>query len=132
MATSGNDPSEHKAETLSIDAGGTLTDTFLMDENGKFTVGKAKTTPEDESRGFIKSSKDALGSWGLDVDDAFPDLVSTVYSGTAMLNRLVERESEVDVGILTTAGMEDTLRMGRGRQSYTGFSYSDRLHVNTH
>ena len=133
MASSEDNPPEHhNAETLSIDAGGTLTDTFLMDANGKFTVGKAKTTPDDESQGFIKSSRDALDSWDLDVDDAFPNLVSTVYSGTAMLNRLVERESEVDVGILTTGGMEDTLRMGRGRQSYTGFSYSDRLHVNTH
>lgn len=133
MASSEDDSTEsHNAETLSIDAGGTMTDTFLMDSNGEFTVGKAKTTPDDESRGFIKSSEDALDTWGLTVEDAFPNLVSTVYSGTAMLNRLVERESEVNVGILITGGMEDTLRMGRGRQSYTGFSYSDRLHVNTH
>ncbi|SDF96851.1 hydantoinase/oxoprolinase family protein [Halorientalis regularis] len=132
MASSEDNPTDHNAEILSIDAGGTMTDTFLMDKDGKFTVGKAKTTPEDESRGFINSSQDALEDWNLNVEEGFPDLVSTVYSGTAMLNRLVERESEVDVGILITGGMEDTLRMGRGRQSYTGFSYSDRLHVNTH
>ena len=132
MATSGDDNTEHTPEVLSIDAGGTMTDTFLMDEEGEFTIGKAKTTPDDESRGFVNSSADALSDWGLAVDEGFPNLVSTVYSGTAMLNRLVERESEVDVGVLTTGGMEDTLRMGRGRQSYTGYSYSDRLHVNTH
>ena len=132
MASSEENPTDHSAEILSIDAGGTMTDTFLIDRDGKFTVGKAKTTPDDESRGFLNSSQDALDDWELGVDDGFPDLLSTVYSGTAMLNRLVERESEVEVGILTTGGMEDTLRMGRGRQSYTGFSYSDRLHVNTH
>lgn len=133
MASSEDNPSaHHNAEILSIDAGGTMTDTFLMDSNGEFTVGKAKTTPDDESRGFLKSSQDALVDWDLSVEEGFPNLVSTVYSGTAMLNRLVERESEVDVGILITGGMEDTLRMGRGRQSYTGYSYSDRLHVNTH
>ena len=132
MASSEENPTDHSAEILSIDAGGTMTDTFLIDRGGKFTVGKAKTTPDDESRGFLNSSQDALDDWELSVDDGFPDLLSTVYSGTAMLNRLVERESEVEVGILTTGGMEDTLRMGRGRQSYTGFSYSDRLHVNTH
>ena len=132
MASSEENPTDHSAEILSIDAGGTMTDTFLIDRDGKFTVGKAKTTPDDESRGFLNSSQDALDDWELSVDDGFPDLLSTVYSGTAMLNRLVERESEVEVGILTTGGMEDTLRMGRGRQSYTGFSYSDRLHVNTH
>ena len=128
MATS----EDHTPEILSIDAGGTMTDTFLMDADGEFTVGKAKTTPDDESRGFVNSSQDALGSWEFDIDEAFPNLVSVVYSGTAMLNRLVERESEVNVGVLVTGGMEDTLRMGRGRQSYTGYSYSDRLHVNTH
>jgi acetone carboxylase beta subunit len=132
MAASDDERTEHTPEVLSIDAGGTLTDTFVMDREGEFTLGKAKTTPEDESRGFVNSSQDALSDWNLDVDEGFPSLVSTVYSGTAMLNRLVERESEVDVGVLTTGGMEDTLRMGRGRQSYTGYSYSDRLHVNTH
>jgi acetone carboxylase beta subunit len=132
MATSEDDTTERTPEVLSIDAGGTMTDTFLMDESGEFTIGKAKTTPDDESRGFVNSSKDALADWGLDIDESFPTLTSTVYSGTAMLNRLVERESEVDVGVLITGGMEDTLRMGRGRQSYTGYSYSDRLHVNTH
>ena len=84
MASSEDDPSEHhNAEILSIDAGGTMTDTFLMDSNGEFTVGKAKTTPDDESRGFLKSSQDALEDWDLSVDEGFPNLVSTVYSGTA-------------------------------------------------
>ncbi|WP_299266632.1 hydantoinase/oxoprolinase family protein [Halorientalis sp.] len=132
MATSEDEDTDRSPEVLSIDAGGTMTDTFLMDEGGEFTIGKAKTTPDDESRGFVNSSEDALDDWGLDIDESFPSLTSTVYSGTAMLNRLVERESEVNVGVLTTGGMEDTLRMGRGRQSYTGYSYSDRLHVNTH
>ena len=34
---------------LAIDAGGTMTDTFIVDETGNFVVGKAQTTPEDES-----------------------------------------------------------------------------------
>lgn len=54
MASSEDTPTDHNAEILSIDAGGTMTDTFLMDSNGEFTVGKAKTTPDDESRGFIE------------------------------------------------------------------------------
>jgi acetone carboxylase beta subunit len=32
---------------LAIDAGGTMTDTFIVDERGSFVVGKAQTTPED-------------------------------------------------------------------------------------
>ena len=82
MASSEQDPTDHSAEILSIDAGGTMTDTFLIDRDGTFTVGKAKTTPDDESRGFLNSSQDALEDWRLDIEDGFPDLVSTVYSGT--------------------------------------------------
>ena len=32
---------------LAIDAGGTMTDTFLIDTSGDFGVGKAQTPPED-------------------------------------------------------------------------------------
>ena len=34
---------------IAIDAGGTMTDTFIVDDAGEFVVGKAQTTPEDES-----------------------------------------------------------------------------------
>ena len=40
-----------------------MTDTFIVDERGGFVVGKAQTTPEDESVGFMRSSEDALEQW---------------------------------------------------------------------
>src|SRR5699024_8521878 len=58
-------------------------------------------------------------------------LLAGVYSGTAMLNRLVARVG-VKVGLVLNKGMEDMHRMGRGVQSYLGYSYSDRVHINTH
>jgi hypothetical protein len=60
-----------------------------------------------------------------------PQLVSGIYSGTAMLNRLLERKGR-RVGCIVTAGMEDYLRLERGIQTYLGYSYSDRVHVVTH
>lgn len=128
MAASDN----QNPQVIAIDAGGTMTDTFVVSENGEFTVGKAKTTPENESIGVVDSSADALRYWDLDLETAFGSVETGVYSGTAMVNRLVERESEENVGIITTKGMEDNLRMGRGKQSYQGYSYEDRLHIATH
>src|ERR687891_886360 len=116
---------------LAIDAGGTMTDTFIVDRSGEFVVGKAQTTPEDESVGFMSSTQDALGHWELDPDAALPLMVSGIYSGTAMLNRLLERKGR-RVGLIVTAGMEDALRLERGIQTYLGYPYSDRLHVATH
>jgi acetone carboxylase, beta subunit len=122
----GRDP-----RVLAIDAGGTMTDTFIVDHAGEFVVGKAQSTPEDESVGFMASTRDALAYWDSDPATALPRMVSGIYSGTAMLNRLLERKGR-RVGVIVTGGTEDTLRLERGIQTYLGYSYSDRLHVATH
>lgn len=119
------------AQILAIDAGGTMTDTFIIDENGDFVVGKAQSTPEDESVGLLNSARDALTYWNTTVEEEFPKLLAGVYSGTAMLNRLVSRKGR-RVGLIVNKGMEDFHRMGRAIQAYLGYSYSDRLHLNTH
>ena len=116
---------------LAIDAGGTMTDTFVVDRQGEFVVGKAQTTPSDEALGFMASTRDALNYWGLEAEAALPLMVSGIYSGTAMLNRLLERKGR-RVGLIVTAGIEDALRLERGIQTYLGYPYSDRLHVATH
>jgi acetone carboxylase, beta subunit len=108
-----------------------MTDTFVVDEAGAFVVGKAQTTPEDESAGFMESSQDALGQWDTTPEEAFPQIASGIYSGTAMLNRLLQRQGR-RIGAIVTAGQEDYLRLERGIQTYLGYSYADRLHVATH
>src|ERR671935_1592418 len=87
VPSNGRDP-----RVLAIDAGGTMTDTFIVDSSGEFVVGKAQTTPDDESRGFMDSTRDALGYWEMKPEDALPAMVSGIYSGTAMINRLLERK----------------------------------------
>lgn len=131
MAASLMQSSSRQPRILGIDAGGTMTDTFLIDDNGEFVVGKAQTTPQDESIGFINSAHDAMRYWGLTVAEGFPQLRTGIYSGTAMLNRLLERKGR-RVGVLVSGGMEDYLRMERGIQTYLGYSYSDRIHLVTH
>jgi acetone carboxylase, beta subunit len=131
------DPSRSEAmaqrtpRVLAIDAGGTMTDTFVVDERGAFAVGKAQTTPEDESAGFMASAVDALRQWDTTPERAFPAIASGIFSGTAMLNRLLQRQG-LEVGCIVTAGQEDYLRLERGIQTYLGYPYSDRLHVATH
>ena len=65
------------------------------------------------------------------MEEEFPNLLAGVYSGTAMLNRLVSRVGR-RVGLVVNKGMEDNHRMGRGLQSFLGYSYSDKIHINTH
>lgn len=108
-----------------------MTDTFIIDEKGEFVVGKAQSTPEDESVAVVNSMADALKHRGRTVEEVVPELQTGVYSGTAMLNRLVQRKGR-RIGLIVNRGMEDFFRMGRGVQSYLGYSYEDRLHLNTH
>lgn len=122
---------KRNARIIAIDAGGTMTDTFIIDDKGEFVVGKAQTIPEDESVGFANSARDGLKYWSMTPEEAFPSMVSGIYSGTAMLNRLLERKGR-RIGLIVTKGQEDYLRLERGLQTYLGYSYSDRLHLDTH
>jgi acetone carboxylase, beta subunit len=116
---------------LGIDAGGTMTDTFVVAEDGAFALGKAATTPADESVGFIESALDAALQRGIDPDRLFPDLSVVLYAGTTMLNTLLSRTGK-RLGVITTKGFEDAVQMGRGMQIWAGYSYADRLHAVTH
>lgn len=124
-------PTERDVQVLGIDAGGTMTDTFFVDANGEFVVGKAQSTPQNEAVGLINSSKDGLALWGMQLSDALSQLHTGVYSGTAMLNRVVQRKG-LRCGLIVNAGMEDFHRMGRAIQCYLGYAYEDRIHLNTH
>ena len=93
--------------TLSVDIGGTFTDVVVFDEaKGRTVVGKALTTPLDESLGFFESVTDAVSYWDATVDEVFPQLDASIYAGTTMLNTLLRRRGR-KLGLLTTAGFED-------------------------
>ena len=81
--------------------------------------------------GSSSSAHDALAQWDLQPSEGFPSIVAGIYSGTAMLNRLLQRQG-LRVGCIVNAGHEDYLQLERGIQTYLGTSYSDRLHLATH
>ena len=122
---------ETKVQVMGIDAGGTMTDTFFVRGDGRFVVGKAQSNPQDESLAIFNSSEDALAHWKRTVDDVYPELVTCVFSGTAMLNRVVQRKG-LDVGLICNKGFEHVHSMGRAIQSYLGYALEERIHLNTH
>lgn len=116
---------------IGIDAGGTMTDTILVDEHGHFKIGKAATTPRNEADGFLSSAEDAAEAWGLSLEELFGGVNVVLYSGTGMLNTLLSRTGR-RLGLITTKGLEDMILMGRGLQTWADYSYADRLHAITH
>ncbi|MFX0012921.1 MAG: hydantoinase/oxoprolinase N-terminal domain-containing protein, partial [Candidatus Hermodarchaeota archaeon] len=117
---------------IALDTGGTMTDSFIIDDNGVFTIGKALTTGKEEWVGIFDSIKDALHEWNTSLEDSGQNVEALVYSGTAMLNRLLEREGNNNIGVIVNAGFEDLHRLGRALQCWIWLDYGGRLHAREH
>ena len=121
-----------KLTAMAFDTGGTMSDTLIVSEKGAFVVGKAQTTPENESEGILNSIRDALEYWDTDIESSGGSLEALVYSGTAMVNRLLERQGNSNIGVIVNAGFEDLLRLGRALQCWIWLDYGGRLHAREH
>ncbi|MFW9826483.1 MAG: hydantoinase/oxoprolinase family protein [Candidatus Thorarchaeota archaeon] len=117
---------------MAFDTGGTMSDTFIIDEKGEFVVGKAQTTPENESEGILNSISDALEQWNTSIELSGQSIEALVYSGTAMVNRLLERQGNSNIGVIVNAGFEDLHRLGRALQCWIYLDYGGRLHAREH
>lgn len=117
---------------VSSDAGGTMTDLFVTNLNGDFVVGKAATTPANESLGFRESLEDAFSYWGLDLvnnaKDIMPKVLACVYTGTSMLNALIIRKGW-KVGMILNKGFEQTFMTTRGRETTLGYGPAEIFHT---
>ena len=90
--------------SIAVDTGGTFSDLIGIDGNGELAVAKTLTTPDDPSRGIF----DAISKAGVDprAIDYF------VHGSTVATNMLIER-SGGRVGLITTKGFRDVLRIQR-------------------
>ncbi len=113
------------------DTGGTFTDTFIVDSLGDFVVSKAATTKEDLSKGFFSSVELGGKALGLTMEGLFSQLQVVGYGTTQVINAIINRRG-VKTGLIITKGFEHILLMERGRQTYTGYDYVDRIHTLTH
>lgn len=117
---------------VACDAGGTMTDVIVVDEEGQFVIGKAPTTPHDESLGFVESFEDALSYWDLnlaqDGSEVSKNAETAIYTGTSMLNTLLNL-SGLKTGLIVTRGFEDIVVQGRGSQTFIGYEWSEITHM---
>ncbi|MEJ2250936.1 MAG: hydantoinase/oxoprolinase N-terminal domain-containing protein [Candidatus Lokiarchaeota archaeon] len=127
-----NPINETIARSIALDTGGTMSDSFIIDDQGHFIIGKAQTTPHKESIGILNSINDALDEWGTSINEAGKGVNALVYSGTAMINRLLEREGNDNIGVIVNAGFEDLPRLGRALQCWIWLDYGGRLHAREH
>ena len=116
---------------VACDAGGTMTDVIIVDEEGKSVIGKAPTSPQDESIGYMESFWEALEYMGIPQDEGAnfgADVETAIYTGTSMLNTVINMNG-YKTGILTTKGFEDIISQGRGKQTFIGAQWSEITHM---
>ncbi len=90
---------------IGVDTGGTFTDFVCLDDGG-LRVLKLRSTPEDPSRAILEGVRAMVGAaWGESV-------VEVTHGSTVATNAVLERKGG-RVALLTTAGFEDVLRIGR-------------------
>lgn len=104
--------------SISIDIGGTFTDCFVSFE-GETASGKAPTTRHRLAVGFNEAIADCAQKLGVSPDELLARTDIVRYATTVALNALIERKGP-RLAMLTTAGFEDTIFIGRGAQWHDG------------
>jgi N-methylhydantoinase A len=106
---------------VNIDIGGTFTDFFASDSEGEVRIAKAATTHYDLSVGFMKGMQELARAYGRSLSAFLSDAEAVHYCTTVGTNALIER-SGPKLGLITTAGFEDAIFLGRARSWADGGS----------
>jgi N-methylhydantoinase A len=93
---------------LGVDTGGTFTD-FILIRDGRVRVHKVPSTPDDPSRAILQGIADLAES------EAFGEIDLT-HGSTVATNALLTRRG-AKVALITTAGFEDVIEIGRQNRS---------------
>ncbi|MBW1829041.1 MAG: hydantoinase/oxoprolinase family protein [Deltaproteobacteria bacterium] len=119
-----------KKYIVAQDAGGSMTDCFLVDMEGNFSTGKFITHPEAEKISYIGALNDAASKWKMTSKDIHPNALSCTYTGTSMINILLTQAGS-NVGLLITRGYAHLPIIERGL-TWIGHTYEDILHQQLH
>lgn len=104
-----------------VDIGGTFTDCVLINDEGEVALGKALSSPADSFQsGFFGSIEAAASQFGLSSDDIYGKMDKVISHGSTVATNIVVERNGADIGLLTTAGFEDTIRIMRGMGRATG------------
>ena len=98
---------------LGVDTGGTFTDLVEIDGQGRLRFDKAFSTPTAPEQGILDALETLAKSAGIDVGTLLAETERFAHGTTVSTNALIQRRG-AKVGLITTAGFEDTLIIARG------------------
>jgi N-methylhydantoinase A len=110
-----------KQYRLGIDAGGTFTDFVFADNEGNVALFKATSTPEDSTVAMASGLEQIAAAQKQSVADVLAQTDLCINGTTVALNALIQFKG-VKVGLICTAGHEDSLEIRLGHKE-DGYRY---------
>jgi len=95
----------HESIRIGVDTGGTFTDLLCLDERG-LRVHKLRSVPSDPSSAILAGIRALLNAEPADAT------LEVTHGSTVATNAVLERKG-ARLALITTAGFEDVLRIGR-------------------
>ncbi|XDZ51950.1 hydantoinase/oxoprolinase family protein [Neisseriaceae bacterium CLB008] len=104
---------------LGVDAGGTFTDFVLAQDDGTIHLFKSPSTPEDGTVAIADGLQQMATKLNRSIEDIIGNCDLCINGTTVALNALIQQKG-VKVGLLCTAGHEDSIeiRLGHKEEGY--------------
>jgi len=118
--------SKNNSYIIAIDAGGTMTDAVIIDQNGDFEIGKYRTFRADESESYMGAVAAVSEKMGIPTSEVHENCVVSIFAGTAMTNTVLTMDGD-KVGLIITRGMEHMAIIENGLTSI-GQSQREIMH----
>lgn len=114
-----------------IDIGGTFTDCVVRDQDGRLTIAKSLSTPEESSKGFFAALEAAAAKMEISLHDLLSNTQLLLHGTTLGTNALLERKG-AKTGLITTRGHADAIIMMRSVGRSAGLPLDRLHHVSRH
>lgn len=98
---------------IGVDIGGTFTDFTVVDEDGRFTLYKEPTTPDEPTRAIERGLAAVAERMGLEQADLLARTRLFVHGTTIATNQVIQRNGP-EIGLLCTEGFRDVLYLRDG------------------
>lgn len=99
---------ERGSLSVGIDTGGTFTDIVVLGDDGALRLAKVPSSNRDPALAVLAAVDDKIPGWRL----SERDIARFVHGTTVATNAVLERKG-ARIGILSTAGFEDVIEIGR-------------------
>ncbi len=104
---------------IGVDTGGTFTDAFATDQDGRIASAKVPSTPPDFARGFLAVLDELAATLGIATSTLLAQTSYLSHGTTSTLNALLTGDV-ASVGLITTQGHADSVAIMNVEGRYAG------------